>query len=68
MIKNRLLKIRHSASQPLVGRLFAIMLNGRKYNVLDIGLTSAEFSKWEIDAGKDWRQKEKGVAEDEMVR
>ena len=68
MIKNRLLKIRHSSSQPVVGRLFAIMLNERKYNVLDIGLTSTDFSKWEIDAGKDWRQKEKGMAEDEMVR
>ena len=44
------------------------MLNGRKYNVLDIGLTSTDFPKWEIDAGKDWRQKEKRVTEDEMVR
>ena len=43
------------------------MLNGRKYNVLDIGLTSTDFPR-EIDAGKDWRQKEKGVTEDEMIR
>ena len=28
----------------------------------------SRLNRKDLDAGKDWRQKEKGVAEDEMVR